>query len=85
MKVELKEIIEQLNEAIGLAPGFSVAALCDDVGKGIIDGWTIVRLVKNDDDTATPIILDKFVKYKTIKELLISQPGFRDDMLNKLV
>jgi len=62
MKVELKEIINQLSEAIQLEDGTKVSALIDDHN---IVGWTIVTVF--DDGTIKPIN-DKV--YKNLKELL---------------
>lgn len=63
MKIELKQIIEQLNEAIHLKPDFTVAATID--GCEII-GWTIAE--KHEDGTVVPIV--GFDGFKTIKELI---------------
>ena len=62
MKVELKEIINQLSEAIQLKDGTKVSAVID--GNSIV-GWTIVTVF--DDGTIKPIN-DKV--YKNLKELL---------------
>ena len=62
MKVELKEIINQLSEAIQLDNGTKVSAVID--GNTIV-GWTIVTVF--DDGTIKPIN-DKV--YKDLKELL---------------
>ena len=62
MKVELKEIISQLSEAIQLENGTKVSAIID--GHKIV-GWTIVTVFE--DGTIKPIG-DKV--YKNLKELL---------------
>lgn len=36
MKVELKEIIDQLTEAVGLKEGYKVASLVDDNGNALL-------------------------------------------------
>jgi hypothetical protein len=65
MKVELKEIINQLSEAIQLEDGTKVSAIID--GYSIV-GWTIVTVF--DDGTIKPIN-DKV--YKNLKELLYAK------------
>ncbi len=65
MKVELKEIINQLSEAIQLDNGTKVSAIID--GNSIV-GWTIVTVF--DDGTIKPIS-DKV--YKNLKELLYAK------------
>lgn len=65
MKVELKEIINQLSEAIQLDNGTKVSAVID--GNSIV-GWTIVTVF--DDGTIKPIN-DKV--YKNLKELLYAK------------
>ena len=64
MKIELKEVIDQLTEAINLQEGFKVSALVDDTN-GKIVGWTIVEV--GDDGTIS--MVDKDMKFNTIKEL----------------
>ena len=64
MKVELKEIINQLTEAINLQDGFKVSALVDDNTNQIV-GWTIVEVA----DDGTISMIDKDMKFNTIKEL----------------
>lgn len=64
MKVELKEIINQLTEAINLKDGFKVSAIIDDTTSKIV-GWTIVEV--SDDGTIS--MVDKDMKFNTIKEL----------------
>ena len=65
MKVELKEIINQLTEALNLDEGFKVSALIDDTTSKIV-GWTIVEVA----DDGTISMVDKDMKFNTIKELL---------------
>ena len=64
MKVELKEIINQLTEAVNLQEGFKVSALIDDTTSKIV-GWTIVEIA----DDGTISMVDKDMKFNTIKEL----------------
>ena len=64
MKVELKEIINQLTEAVNLQDGFKVSALIDDTTSKIV-GWTIVEIA----DDGTISMVDKDMKFNTIKEL----------------
>ena len=64
MKVELKEIIDQLTEAVYLDEGFKVSALIDDTTSKIV-GWTIVEVA----DDGTISMVDKDMKFNTIKEL----------------
>lgn len=64
MKVELKEIINQLTEAVNLDEGFKVSALIDDTTSKIV-GWTIVEVA----DDGTISMVDKDMKFDTIKEL----------------
>lgn len=63
MKVELKQIINQLTETIGLDNKHKVSALIDD--NGDIVGWTIVEVFS--DGTIVP---QSDCKYNTIKELI---------------
>lgn len=65
MKVELKEIINQLTEAVNLDEGFKVSALIDDTTNNLV-GWTIVEVA----DDGTISMVDKDMKFNTIKELL---------------
>lgn len=64
MKIELKEIINQLSEGINLAEGFKVSALIDENNNNEIVGWTVVKV--SEDGTIEPI--DKF--YNNLKELI---------------
>ena len=64
MKVELKEIINQLTEAVNLQDGFKVSALIDDTTSKIV-GWTIVEVA----DDGTISMVGKDMKFNTIKEL----------------
>ena len=63
MKVELKEIIDQLTDAINFRDDFKVSALVDD---DKIVGWTIVEV--HEDGSIKPI--DKDLKFNNIKELV---------------
>lgn len=67
MKVELKQIIDQLTEAVDLNEGFKVCALIEDED---IVGWTIVQV--NEDGTLEPF---EHTQYKNIKELLDNYRG----------
>ena len=60
MKVELKQIIDELTDAIGLPEGKTVAALVDN---GKVVGWTIVDLWNGFN-----LACDK--KFNNIKELI---------------
>lgn len=64
MKVELKEIIDQLSEMIGLSQYYKVSALIDDEQDNKIVGWTIVRVFE--DGKIEP----NGQKYNNLKELL---------------
>ena len=64
MKVELKQIIDELTDAINLPKGQKVSALVDtDIDK--IMGWTIVEV--HEDGSINPISNKKF---DSIKELI---------------
>lgn len=62
MKVELKQIIDQLSEALELDPDEKFCALIDD--NGDIVGWNIVDV--DEDGKITPQFSEPF---KSIKEL----------------
>lgn len=64
MKVELKEIIEQLSEAIDLAEGYKVSALIDNEQDNKIVGWTVVKVF--DDGTIKPVNKN----FDNLKELI---------------
>lgn len=64
MKVELKEIIDQLSEAINLPEGFKVSALIDDEHDNKIVGWTVVKVYE--DGTIKPINNN----YNRLKDLI---------------
>ena len=64
MKVELKEIIEQLSEAINLAEVYKVSALIDDEQDNKIVGWTVVKVF--DDGTIKPVNKN----FDNLKELI---------------
>lgn len=63
MKIELKEIIDQLTDTIQLKKGQKVSALIDN---NKIVGWIIVDVLE--DGTIKPI--DDYKVYKNIKELI---------------
>lgn len=69
MKVELKQIIDELTDAIGLPEGRKVATL---VYEGNVVGWTIVDLWNGN-----KLICDK--KFNSIKELL-TKYGLREEV-----
>lgn len=64
MKIELKDIINQLTEGIDLDEGFKVSALIDENNNNEIVGWTVVEVAE--DGTIKPI--DKI--YNNLKELI---------------
>lgn len=64
MKVELKNICEQLTEAINLKKNHQVAACFKEPGSDELVGWIIVKKDKN--GTITPIS----EKYENLKSLL---------------
>lgn len=64
MKVELKEIVNQLSEAIGLSQYYKVSALVDEENDNKIVGWTIVQVYA--DGKIEPI----GEKVKSLKELI---------------
>ena len=63
MKVELKEIIDQLTDAICLNEGYKVSACVDEETNRIV-GWIVVKV--SDDGTITPMFGEKF---NTLNEL----------------
>ena len=65
MKVELKEIVDQLTEAIELKPGYKVSALIDIDNNDKLCGWMIVQ--ESEDGTVTPV---DGTKFNNLKELL---------------
>ena len=65
MKVELKEIVDQLTEAIDLKPGYKVSALIDTDNGDKLCGWMIVQ--KFEDGSVTPV---DGTKFNNLKELL---------------
>ena len=71
MKVKLKQIIDELTDAIGLPEGQKVGAIVD---KGNVVGWIIVDVYEN--GRIKPIS-DK--KYNNIKELLTNY-GLRKEV-----
>ena len=65
MKIELKEIVDQLTEAIELKPGYKVSALIDTDNNDKLCGWMIVH--ESEDGTITPV---DGTKFNNLKELL---------------
>ena len=65
MKVELKEITEQLTSALGLKSGLKVAACFKEPGSEELVGWIIVKAKK--DGTIVPQG-EKFDDLKTLFE-----------------
>jgi hypothetical protein len=65
MKIELKQIIDQLIEVCGLSDGYKVSALIDDENDNKITGWIIVKIWE--DGRIKPI---NNVKFKNINELI---------------
>jgi hypothetical protein len=65
MKIELKEIVDQLTEAIELKPGYKVSALIDTDNNDKLCGWMIVQ--ESEDGTITPV---DGTKFNNLKELL---------------
>ena len=65
MKVELKQIVGQLTEAIGLEDGYKVSAMIDDSKEEQLVGWMIVKVLE--DGTLLPQLE---LKFKNIKELI---------------
>lgn len=65
MKIELKDIVDQLTEAIELKPGYKVSALIDTNNNDKLCGWMIVQ--KSEDGSVTPV---DGTKFNNLKELL---------------
>ena len=65
MKVELKEIIDQLTDALNFDDNIKVSALIDSDTHRIV-GWTRVKV--GEDGTIT--MVDKDEKFDSIKEML---------------
>lgn len=65
MKVELKQIVDQLTEAIGLKEGYKVSAMIDDSKENQLVGWMVVKVLE--DGTLLP---QSELKFKNIKELI---------------
>ncbi len=65
MKIELKQIIDQLTKVCGLSDGYKVSALIDNENNNKIVGWTIVKVY--DDGHIEPI---NDAKFKNINELI---------------
>ena len=64
MKVELKQIIEQLTELVGLEDGYKVAALVD-TKTNVVEGWYVVKVFE--DGKIIPI---ETLNFKTVKEMM---------------
>ena len=64
MKVELKQIIEQLTELVGLEEGYKVAALVD-TKTNVVEGWYVVKVLE--DGRIIPI---ETLNFKTVKEMM---------------
>ena len=64
MKIELKDIINQLSQGIDLDEGFKVSVVIDENNNDEIAGWTVVKV--SEDGTIEPI--DKI--YNNLKELI---------------
>ncbi len=64
MKIELKDIINQLSQGIDLDEGFKVSVVIDENNNNKIAGWTVVKV--SEDGTIEPI--DKI--YNNLKELI---------------
>lgn len=65
MKVELKQIVDQLTDALDLRPGFRVCALIDETEIDKIVSWNVAEI--DEDGNITPLYEDKF---DTIKDLI---------------
>ena len=74
MKIELKQIIDQLSEDMNLQSPYRVAAIVDDETKTII-GWTVAKV--GDDGALTAI---EELKCKSIKGLFSAETN---DILKK--
>jgi hypothetical protein len=70
MKVELKQIIDQLSDALDLAEDQKVAALVEDEE---IVGWTIVNVFEN--GVITPVNNKKFTDIKDMFKSILSHDG----------
>lgn len=64
MKVELKEICEQITEALPLKKDHKVAACFENPESGKLVGWIIVK-----EDKKTGNILPQGERYPNLKEL----------------
>ena len=65
MKVELKEIVDQLTDALNFDDNIKVSALIDSDTDRIV-GWTRVKV----DEDGTITMVDKDEKFDTIKQML---------------
>lgn len=64
MAIELKEIVNQISEAIGLPQGYKVSALIDEENENKLVGWTIVKVY--DDGKIEPVNKN----FNNLKELI---------------
>lgn len=64
MTIELKEIVNQISEAIGLPQGYKVSALIDEENENKLVGWTIVKVY--DDGKIEPVNKN----FNNLKELI---------------
>lgn len=66
MKVELKEIVDQLTDALNFDDNIKVSAIIDSDTDRIV-GWTRVKV----DEDGTITMVDKDEKFDTIKQMLL--------------
>ena len=64
MKIELKQIVDQLTEALSLGEGFKIAACFGDDDKENIESWIVVKVLE--DGTLLP---QSNMRFKNIKEM----------------
>ena len=64
MTIELKEIVNQISETIGLPQGYKVSALIDEENENKLVGWTIVKVY--DDGKIEPVNKN----FNNLKELI---------------
>ena len=72
MKIELKEIVEQLSDALGLENGLKVAACFKEPGSEELVGWIIVKINKDGN------VLPQGEKVDSLKDLF-EKYGQRED------
>lgn len=63
--INLKQICDQLTEAMCLPEGYRVAAVIDENNKTVVQEWCVVRMA----DTGRVVTIGD-ESFKTIKELL---------------